>query len=240
MAFPVPLPSVSWYVLAIPFGVGLLFVAVVVYMKVRKRVDVETEDIYALVVDPKTQQVQLKGYSRMAHGVYVSRDGDFLVVSPRARIYTFRSGTAVRRVVLAYNYGLASVPVDLDAVAAVHIAEQAGLLSKITSPEDLLVRLYSMASKTKDTVEIKYPTKVAISIDFPRVVVSLLENTVGSASASLAHFINTASNLKTLEEYMKVMARYRAAKYSWLQYIAVIIIAVGVAIFMIKFLAGGG
>jgi len=241
MSLPIYLPPINPAV-AIGTG-GAVVAAIIIIMNVRTR-SRQRGDLYALIIEETDKSIYTGIFIKLADRVYAAINTSyplFLIVPPGVSSYVCYMGKQKVPCVLAYARGMLAMPLDPQIISATsHLLSTDDMVSLSHEETIKLLRsLLDMQEKKIGKMTVASPLTVAFAFDVKKVVMDLINKVFANANEAVIHYFRSARNLEALERYLQALARYAERRYSWLIYIAIILIAAGVAAVLIMQFWGG-
>jgi len=241
MSLPIALPPINPIVVA--GAGGAVAVAIIVMMTARSR-SRQRGDLYALIIEETDKSIYTGIFIKLADRVYASINTSyplFLIVPPGVSSYVCYMGKQKVPCVLAYARGMLAMPLDPQIISATSHLLSSDDMVNLSNEETvkLLRSLLDMQEKKIGKMTIASPLTVALAFDVKKIVMDLINKVFANANEAVIHYFRSARNLEALERYLQALARYAERRYSWLIYIAIILIALGITIVIVMQVWGG-
>jgi len=204
-------------------------------------------DVYGIIIADSKSTVTLVPFVRVGEGVYASTGTDhplFLVVPQGTKMYWCRFGGRSLPCYFAAAFDLLALPLDPKVLSDVSLLLSSEDMSRvrIENPRDFILSLYRLEERKIGTVRISPELNVSIAFDIKPVVSQVLSRIFLNATQAVKHVFWTAKSYETLSQYIEKLGVYAARRYSWLMYLAMLVLAGGLAvgiIFAFRAFTGG-
>jgi len=204
-------------------------------------------DVYGVVISDSQSTVTLIPFVRVGEGVYASTGTDhpmFLVVPQGTKMYWCHFGGRRLPCYFAGAYDLLALPLDPKVLSDLSLLLSSERMSnvKIENARDLMLALYKMEELKVGNVRISPELNVSIAFDIKPVVSQVLSRIFLGATLAVKHAFWTAKSYEALSQYIEKLGVYAARRYSWLMYLALLVLAGGLAvgvIFAFRAITGG-
>lgn len=237
LQLPIPLFPIAFdiRILLVMAAVITIMVIIVVLVKTRTKTK---PDVYGLIIDESDGSVSLMQFLKLSDRVYAAINTSyplFLIIPHTTKTYMCHAGKAKVPCVLGYARSLLALPLDPKVTSAVSAFLDTEEHMKLSNEETikLLRQLYDMEEKKIGRIRLSSPSSVAIAFDVKKIVSDIINKVFEGASEAVIHYFRSARNIETLEKYLQSLARYAERRYSWLIYIAIIVMAVGIAVVLV-------
>jgi len=225
------------------FQGAMLMIAIVlgvyIYFFVLRPRKHESCDIYGLEFNDKTGKIERKCFERLADNLYFNpKDPTFLVILKDTKIYRFEGKPTVP----IYSSSILSIPLNpkkLTLQTAFFSTEEFSELSS-EELEKLIAKLYSLEEKVQGHIVVSPNTKIAFSFRPVKLIREALDDSVRRASEALIHILQILRRADVYERLVKSLTELQRSKYTWMQYLMYIIIAIGIVIVLMSIFGGGG
>jgi|GEM_PF-3811066 len=223
-------------IMLVVVGVPMIIVIILVTTMGRKKA--MKPDMYALLIDETDGTISLMKLLKIEDRVYASIDTSyplFLVVPPDIKSYQCYVGKSKVPCFLAYARGLLALPLDPKIVSTLSDLLSTDDLEKIRNEDAVKVLryLYDLEEEKIGRIRISAPCVLAIAFNVKRVIQEIINKVFLGASQTVSHFFASARNMENLRRYLEALGMYAEKRHSWLMYIAIIIMTVGIALAII-------
>ena len=226
---------------------GVLILIILVFFRMAKGKAKSKGDLLVLEVDENRGEITERSYVRIGASsyVYVGSDGPrFLEVTPGTKIYRCTRGGKSVPCVLAYPRDILALRVDPELAAATHLLLGSEEMFDVATEDDavkMLKALYDrMGRDERMHVILEGPTRVLFAFNLRKIVTGIMDIFAVEGATFFKHLLATASNVQVLERLYKALTEFAESRYKWMNYIAYVVIAIGVASMLIFTVLGGG
>ena len=229
--FPFKIPF-DPMLMIIMLPVLIIVMILVFYQRVRARTE---PDMYGLIIDETDNTISLMKFIKIEDRIYAAIDTSyplFMVVPPEVHSYQCISGKKKVPCFLAYARGLLALPLDPKVASAVSNLLSTEEMEEIKNEEatKILRYLYDLEEKKTGKIRISAPTTLAIAFDIKKILQEIINKVFLGASQAVSHFFASARNIDTLRKYLEALGAYAEKRHSWLVYVAIIIMVIGIVI----------
>ncbi len=193
-------------------------------------------DLLVLEYDEDSGEIVERMFTRIGASsyVYTGPDGPkFLEITPGTRIYKCRKGKKIVPCVPAYPRDILAIPFDPALAAATSLLLARDDMVEIASESDavkLLKALYDRMEDKQGKVVLEGPTRVLFSFNLKRILTGVMDIFAVEGATFIKHFLSSAANVAMLERLYRALGEMVERRYRWIQYAAVGVVAVGLAI----------
>jgi len=199
-------------------------------------------DFIAYVVDESEKVIRKERFLKIGDSLYISTNVSsptFLYTPDHVDTYLCTDGKSMVPCGLAYKQGLLSMIVDPRLAGLHDLSTQAGLISLEEGELDkLLSTLYIQGEKKIGIIPITPGSHIAFTFNLRNMIKGYL-SILRSADEMMIHFLHTANQAESIQNFMKAAARLQQSRFSWLQYVALMIMAIAIGIGIVQVLSRG-
>lgn len=231
---------------ALAFGVIVILFTVFMLMSRRRGRSGASADLYVLEIDESRGEIIERPFTRVGTTsyVYTGPDGPrFLELTPETKVYRCVRGGKSKPCVPAYPRDVLAVPIRPELAAATHLYLDSDAMFNVAGEEDvvkMLKALYDrMGRSEKSYVVLEGPTRVLFAFNLRKMLTKLMDTFAVDGAAFFKHILTTAANVQTLERLYKALSQYAESRLKWLNYLAILIIAIAIAAAFISVFLGG-
>lgn len=201
-------------------------------------------DFVAYVTDPTEKTIRLESFLKISENLYMGTNiskPTFLYVPDNVEVYQCKiERKASFPCGLAHREGLLAILVDPRLAGAHELAQVTGIINAEESELDkLLSKLYMQGETKFGVVPISPDTGFGITLNLRKMTKGYL-SVLRSADEMMMHFLHTASQAESIQDFVKASIRLQRARFSWLKWVAILIMSAALAIGIVEMFKGGG
>jgi len=191
-------------------------------------------DVYGIVFFPSTHTVSVVPFARLDEGIYTATSFShplFLVVPPGVKSYNCRIGRGNAPCYLAMAYNLFALPLNPKAVANISYLLETEDMAEISKEDTMKIlgHLVDLEEEKVGVVRISPMLNFAMAFNVNKLVSELVERDYANASEVVTHLFRAIRNTEVMSRYLSQLTAFVARRWSWLVYLAILILAAGIA-----------